>query len=414
MLPGVDTTNVFSRAAGQIRRSLPGQGRWTGSWHERIAGPNHWHGRGPQYKQGHGSGRDVVNRSRWWPSEEKKGDSFDQASQQIRDALLPAQTWRQNPISTNSSASPQASAGRRGPPQLCRICSHKQLPPQTPKAVIHHHFSSKELRRTAGIVNSGEVYLCPTCEENGTPGKKHEANTEDRIKVALSSSTLHEFWMDGQYSGDSIHIDWVTSPGATIQSLRTMWRHDYGDERKPQDIVVIAGLNNIKNEDADKIMKRIKDFTNEVMEQSVKLHHPNPSTISFATLIYPPQFCWFPADGPEPYDGYVNKLAMMRALNDRIIAHNDRVFVQQKILYKKLTEGEIYTRSRAPRFHTYGLRKTTVTWTNGRRVGTTGHRWEHWRTSEPRERALHLGDVVRRRMGNAIVNFFKYQYYAAK
>ena len=160
-------------------------------------------------------------------------------------------------------------------------------------------------------------------------------------------------------------------------------------------------------------MNRIRGFSKEVTEQSKKFHPNNPSTIVFATLIYPPQFCWFQGDGPVPYDGYRNRLAMMRVLNDEIIAHNNETFCAQKKLYENLVNGKLHTRSRAPRFHTYGLRKMTLTLWSGRRVGTTGHRWEHWRSSEARERSLHLGDMARRRMASAINNYFRFQYSAA-
>ena len=29
-------------------------------------------------------------------------------------------------------------------------------------------------------------------------------------------------------------------------------------------------------------------------------------------LYYPPQFCWFPHNGPVPYTGYVNKYDLMK------------------------------------------------------------------------------------------------------
>ena len=32
--------------------------------------------------------------------------------------------------------------------------------------------------------------------------------------------------MEADYTGDKLHIDWLTSPGATIQTLEYMWRLD--------------------------------------------------------------------------------------------------------------------------------------------------------------------------------------------
>ena len=69
-----------------------------------------------------------------------------------------------------------------------------------------------------------------------------------RLCICLSSSTLNEFWMEG-YTGDLIHVDWVTSPGAKIEDLLHMWKADYKDEKKPMDLLLVCGLNNILKED---------------------------------------------------------------------------------------------------------------------------------------------------------------------
>ena len=147
-------------------------------------------------------------------------------------------------------------------------------------------------------------------------------------------------------------------------------------------------------------MARIRDFTEVVKEQSRLFHPENPSTIVFATFIYAPQQCWFPANGPPPYDGYQNRLGMVRSLNDRIIDHNDETFELQREMYERLAGGQVADKSLAPKFHTYGLRKTTL----------NAHRWEHWRQSELRHMMLHLGTKCRKKMGTACVNYFKFQF----
>ena len=90
--------------------------------------------------------------------------------------------------------------------------------------------------------------------------------------------------------------------------------------------------------------------------------------------------------------------------------HNDSVLSSQLDLYKTLCDGEVYIKSRAPRFHSYGLRKDTYYLPNGRKVEVRGHRWEYWRQSEPREQMLHLADSERKRMGTAVGNFFSFQF----
>jgi hypothetical protein len=67
------------------------------------------------------------------------------------------------------------------------------------------------------------MFLCPTCGDNGVPGKTHAATNTERIRVAVSITTLHKFWQQN-YEGDSTHTDYITIPGATIASFEFDWR----------------------------------------------------------------------------------------------------------------------------------------------------------------------------------------------
>ena len=112
---------------------------------------------------------------------------------------------------------------------------------------------------------------------------------QTRLKIVLSSSTLHNFWLEG-YEGDIDHVDWSTSPGATIQTLLHMWRSDYRNEKKPMDVLVIGGLNNIlRGETVDKIMARFEEFFHAVELQGQKQHGNNRNTFAITTFFYP--FC---------------------------------------------------------------------------------------------------------------------------
>ena len=148
-------------------------------------------------------------------------------------------------------------------------------------------------------------------------------------------------------------------------------------------------------------MKRIEEFYISIVAQTEKYHKEQPSTFAVATLLYPPKFCWFPDNGPLPYEGYNNKLTMMRELNDRIMAFNNRVFKEQEELYKAKNYGWCAgDRSSAPKFHTYGLRKDK----------NTGHRWEWWRQTEEDSNKLHLADKHRCKMGKAVGNYFSHMF----
>ena len=52
---------------------------------------------------------------------------------------------------------------RQGPPKMCSLCSFCQPKPEKPRAIYHQHFSSKELRRVAGVEGTDKTYFCPTC-----------------------------------------------------------------------------------------------------------------------------------------------------------------------------------------------------------------------------------------------------------
>ena len=185
--------------------------------------------------------------------------------------------------SGTSGVSPHASS-RRGPPKECNLCSFLQPPPEVPRAVYHRHWSSKEIRRVCGSEKSGQSYLCPTCGESGALGKMHKPNETERLKILVSSSTMHEYFYGGKYTGDKIHIDYVTIPGATIQILEKAWRRDYEAEKRPMDVIVVAGLNNVKNETVARIMKHIEEFCDTVRVQSTEHHPGKPSTFSFSSI----------------------------------------------------------------------------------------------------------------------------------
>ena len=71
------------------------------------------------------------------------------------------------------------------------------------------------MRVLAGVEEAGGSYFCPTCSENGSPGKVHKAHDvatsengrKERLKIVMSSSTLHECW---KYGGYEIRCDAIT------------------------------------------------------------------------------------------------------------------------------------------------------------------------------------------------------------
>ena len=48
-----------------------------------------------------------------------------------------------------------------------------------------------------------------------------------------------------------------------------MFRVEYWEERRGLDILLVAGLNNIKNDNAEKFMSRVKKFHQMIEDQEV-------------------------------------------------------------------------------------------------------------------------------------------------
>ena len=185
-----------------------------------------------------------------------------------------------------------------------------------------------------------------------------------------------------------MHVDYVTSPGARIEQLEMMWLIDYGEEKLPMDVLMIAGVNNIRSDSVAKFMERCHSFNATVMKQNSK------NTYRVATLLMPPRLCWFEANGPLPGPGYDNQLEKVEEMNRQLVIFNNDQFAIQHKLYKSVGNGKAGSRDRAPMFHCFGVR-----FTNGERE----HRMEKWREELPAMK-LHLTNKGRNTMARAAQN----------
>ena len=89
------------------------------------------------------------------------------------------------------------------------------------------------------------------------------------LNVCVSTSQLHNFWYPREQGvvapPDSIHMDWLTIPGATIRELSYAWRLDYHKEPRPQRVMLLAGLNDlIKCGGPDQSKEHVIDFEEQV------------------------------------------------------------------------------------------------------------------------------------------------------
>ena len=205
----------------------------------------------------------------------------------------------------------------------------------------------------------------------------------------MTSSTLAEYWQpldtSVEFAGDEIHIDWLCIPGATINVLSTAWEIEYLEEKKPMDVMLIAGLNDvIKGKTGPAIASAFKHFVDLVIWQGNQYHPDQPNTCAVGTLIYPPQICWLEDDGAVP-PTFDNQLRNIRWLNHQVEILN--------------ADSQV----RSPSFHSFGVRKVTR---NGK--GLTKHRLEHWREGE-RANMLHLRDDQRIKMAKQVARYFKHE-----
>ena len=102
------------------------------------------------------------------------------------------------------------------------------------------------MRECADVEGNERSHFCITCK---VEHKSETSESKKRLKICLSDSTLHEFWQPKdssvQSEGDLTHIDWITLSGARISQLTAAWELAYLDEKRPMDVLVIGGLDNI-------------------------------------------------------------------------------------------------------------------------------------------------------------------------
>ena len=105
---------------------------------------------------------------------------------------------------------------------MCNICSYNQEAHEPQVPVYHRHFSSLRLRQMTGAEAENKRYLCPSCKSFHLP----YPDPENRIKVVVSDSTLHEFLLPQHPAGPSTAISCTptTSPFRDETSRPCPWR----------------------------------------------------------------------------------------------------------------------------------------------------------------------------------------------
>ena len=259
----------------------------------------------------------------------------------------------------------------------CGLCSRKEIIGYTTKTVFHEHFSTKFLRECCDADEEPKDYPCPSCKT------VHSTGYQDRLKICVSSTSLHRFWEKLQYAGDSSHVDYLSIPGATINDLTVAWEIAYANESRPMDVILIGGLTNIvEGHRRSCIMRAYQHFVNLVIWQG-RTHPEAPNTCAIGTMFYPPKYCWFP-DAGRPPRGFTNRLSDFQEINAEIEDLNATNNVK------------------VPNFPTFGVRKDTKF---GRQ--TTKHRLEHWAGERVTDK-IFLVDDQRIKMGKQMVRYLEH------
>ena len=73
---------------------------------------------------------------------------------------------------------------------------------------------------------------------------------EERVIILLTSSTLHNVILNDEVRVP-FHIDIESISGARLMDLYNAWRTAYANVHKPQDLIIIAGLNDRVLPDTD-------------------------------------------------------------------------------------------------------------------------------------------------------------------
>ena len=196
------------------------------------------------------------------------------------------------------------------------------------------------------------------------------------------------------YDGDIMHVDYITIPGAKIDTLTNAFCLDYVSKPHPRalDVVLVAGCNDLlAGRSKQEIMNSFTRFTTSVMNAGP----PNSevkNTVVVGELMYAPQLTWFNDNGPLPPNHGGNKLYDIEWLNEAILALNlDNGVTEYHRLYKYGVRN--YTRKHEDKFGNQHHRMIKM------------HRFEHWREQDPC-RMLHLTNEQRYKMGSAINKYF--------
>ena len=125
----------------------------------------------------------------------------------------------------------------------CRVCMERFGARRN-----HRHHSTVWFRQSAERLH-GPTINCPSCKV------MHPATLPgDRVIILFTSSTLHNVTANDEVRLP-FHMDIESICGAKISDLFQAWKTGYKDEKRPQDLVIVGGLNDVPSTTPDGFSK---------------------------------------------------------------------------------------------------------------------------------------------------------------
>ena len=250
---------------------------------------------------------------------------------------------------------------------FCKICLDQNI------RIKHRHHSTMFARRA--FLEADQPYIdCISCKVRHTRDIKG-----DRYKVLVTSSTLHDAWLEPSVR-NLFHIDLISICGGSMSQGRRAFMADYGLQPKALDVVVAMGLNDVRKIKPEAFKAELDAFVGNIEGHEAGYNVEN--TIGFVKLPHMPCMAWLPGDGPPPHPNYRNYLSKVDTFNEIIMGVNQRSGRCQNMVS----------------FENEGERRT--------RLHLSQHVWNSFR-EEKQEDMMHLKDYHHAKMYNRVVKYFQ-------
>ena len=114
-----------------------------------------------------------------------------------------------------------------------------------------------------------------------------------------------------------MHVDYITIPGADIDTLTNAFILDYVDKphSRALDVVIVAGYNDlVAGCTKQQLMDRFYKFTTTV-RNAVAVDSQEQNTVAVGDIMYAPQLTWLADNGPLPSNHKGNMIVQVEWLN---------------------------------------------------------------------------------------------------